>query len=204
MKTICPFLLAVVFCLMGSALHAQGFSLTERELQTLKPEALESYRKAMHALDHVLNEKALSYLQEAQKADPDHVAIRLLTAKLAISEGRKAMGEQALGFFRIAEGAFAQILEMPLEAVKPSERKRAEEGVEQARDFIIKQAERDARRVAVGKDIVLQRAKELYPEKKKTATPTPEEAAATASQGQQQMPAGMPPMMMDPSMMGIY
>jgi len=149
---------------MTSSSWAVDPSVTDEEEKGLSAPAREAYRKGLDALDHIRPDKAIEALTTAQKIDTRNIPIRFLVAGLAVSEAKKKMGDEAIGLFRIAETAYNEILAMQNKGAKPSEIRRAQLGQEMVKDLIIKQAERDAKRMKVGRDIIKERAKELYPE----------------------------------------
>jgi hypothetical protein len=134
---------------MTSSSWAVDPSVTDEEEKGFSAPAREAYRKGLGALDHIRPDKAIEAFTTAQKIDTRNLPIRFLVARLAVSEGKKKMGDEAIGLFRIAETAYNEILAMQNKGAKPSEIRRAQLGQETVKDLIIKQAERDAKRMKV-------------------------------------------------------
>ena len=146
--------------ILGSAWALDG-ALNREQQARLQPEAKAAYEKAMEAADHVRIGEAIENLRAAAKAEPGNAPLRMLAARVAVEEGKKKMGEEALDLYRLAEAMYLEILNLPEDAAKQSEVKRARKDLEQVQSLMVDQAERDARRMEIGRQIVVERSKEL-------------------------------------------
>jgi len=135
------------------------FGLTEEETQELNEKAVEAYEAGVSELDHVNYDGALEEFVKAQKLAPEHQGVRFLVGKLAMYEARKEAGDEAVRKLRLAEKAYASLVEM--EGVRRAERARAASRLKRVQDLIDSQAERDARRAKIGRMIIADEVKAL-------------------------------------------
>lgn len=157
-------LLAVLAMLAAApSIWAMEFTIEEDAQKRLSPEAKEAYQRGQGCLEHIDREAALGCFVEAQKSDPNDVSVRFLVAKLAVDQSKMKSGDQALNLLGTAETALNEVIAMKDNGAKNSEVKRAEDALAQVKGLKAKQAERDVSIQNMGKKVVKERTKEMYP-----------------------------------------
>lgn len=148
--------------ILGLSAWAADFTLNEKDTKSLSPEALAFYQKGQTENDFVRYDTALDQFVKAQKADPRNIPIRFLVARMAETEARKKMGDESISLYRKAETALTEIVALKGIGAKPSDIEHAQNALDIIRERILQQTERDQRRLKVGKEIVQERAKEIF------------------------------------------
>jgi hypothetical protein len=151
----------ILALLMPLSLGAWGleFALDKEETEALDKKSADSYQAGVKQLDHINYDGALAHFVKAQKSAPDHQGLCFLVGKLAMYEARKEMGDEAVRKLRLAETAYANLVEM--KGVRRAERARAASRLKRVQGLIDTQAERDARRKKIGRMIVADQARAL-------------------------------------------
>ncbi|MFW6303861.1 MAG: hypothetical protein ACOC2L_04500 [Candidatus Sumerlaeota bacterium] len=124
--------------------YIDRFQLTESQVDNLNEEAEEEYEKGVTFLDHVLFEFALQQYQKAAEAQPDNKDLKFLIGELAIYEGRKEKGEEAIAFFETARKVYDDLRQM--EDLSEDDQEKVTQQTNKVNYLISSQAERDARR----------------------------------------------------------
>jgi hypothetical protein len=165
----------ILAMLAVAPLWALEFALEDNDLQKMSPQAKEAYQRGQGCLEHIDRDAALGCFVEAQKADPNDVAVRFLVAKMAVDQSKLKTGDEAVNLLNTAENALNEVMAMKDKGLKNSEIRRAEDGLAQVKNMKAKQAERDTAVQNMGKKIVKEHGKEMYP-------PEPEKKALTAKE----------------------
>jgi len=174
-RRIAVVMMAVFLSSWGYADDNQVFDtvlLSPESRQQLPPAAAEAYRQAVLDLDHINYIQAIENFAKAAQAAPRHEELQFLTVKFAIQRARVTFAEESLKYYAIAEAALQHILDLP--HLKDEDRQRAQLSLEVVRNEKARVYERDSKRNTVGKIIIDERAKMMYPE----VAMTPEAAVA--------------------------
>ncbi|MFH0792482.1 MAG: hypothetical protein V2A74_00455 [bacterium] len=174
-RKIAIVLAAIIMNIGAIAIRGQLFDdvlLTPEARQRLTPAAAEAYQKAVDNLDHIDYGGAIENLAKAAQAAPRHEELQFLTVKFAIQRARVTYAEDSLKYYAIAEAAIQRILDFP--RLNDEDRLRVQVNLEVVRNEKARVYERDSKRNTVGKIIIDERVKVMFPE---TAI-TPEATAA--------------------------
>jgi tetratricopeptide (TPR) repeat protein len=157
--------------LTGAAvlLYAMDFCcIPKDDLPKLKPEARLHYDKALYYLDRIDPDLALTQLEKAAKINPELVSLNYLVMEVALQRAQVTYGQDSVKYYGVAESAINEVLKNP--KIPEATRQDAEKQLKLIIAERDKLAERDARREAIGKILIKDKLKMLFPE---TPTPTP-------------------------------
>ena len=167
-----------VFITMVFFISMFGFSqipLCPSDCDKLTPEAKKHYKKAMEHIDRVYWKGALGELREAVKADPDHVNLHFLLARIARKRARIDTSlEESQKYYSIAENALLAL--EGRENLSRDQQSYLENSMEVVKKEKASLEQREKQRMEVGYKIIMDYMKQIgwFGEQK------PEETEATA------------------------
>ncbi len=171
---------ALRICLVASLLFFGAVSYSEEyalpdaaELSAFSPEALDYYKNGVYALDKVDYYNAYNNFLRASQLQPEALRLNMITAALAIREGRTLKADEAPEAYANAVSCYQNVLRQKKldEATLRTVLNKTKMAMQET--DAIRLAQRDARREAIGTQFVtklnqdMQNAKSLFDDAKK-------------------------------------
>jgi len=174
----------LVLLFLNTSLYCQ-VPLCPGDCDKLTPEARKHYNQALEHIDRVYWKGALEEMRAAAKADPDHVNLHFLLARIARKRGKVTSNlEESQKYYTIAENALLVIQKK--ENLNKEQLMYLESALEQTKREKASLVQRQKRRLDVGYKIIMDYMKNIgriQEEKKEeeSVAALPEAAAAAPS-----------------------